>query len=882
MSKPFNSPPRWPFWLLERLCSPHQLEILYGDVCEVFYKRVAQSGRLLAVLLFYRDAFSLIRPYALKKSEPYSSNSNPFTMLHLYFRTGYRSLTKNKLSSLINLVGLVAGMTAVLLIAQYAVHELNYDKFHERSEDIYRLTFNRTVENEKVFDAATTFLPMGPELLEKFPEVENQVRFYYPFTHGQIKIGEALFNQEKPTFADPSYFEVFSNKLISGDPRTALNAPNTVILSEELARTYFGNNEPVGQVMEFSFEDGSTRLRVSGVLENPRSDSHLRLHMLISMSTLDQWPAFKQSEWFLPFYHTYLLINNEADLSDFETRASALLKSNRTNMLEKGVNEGVELQAPEDIHLDSDLEFELFENGNRAAVNLLVGVAAMILLIAYLNYVNLATARSVKRAKEVGVRKVMGSGKRQLIYQFLSESLLLSYVALGVSLLLLFALVPHFSDLVNKEFSITTDKGFWLGTLGASTLGAVMSGVYPAFVLSSFNPISILKGNLAGTGRGGRLRKVLVTFQFMISVGLIGGTMLLLDQTSFLMNKNLGFAADQVMVVNAPRNMVSSNYLTTVNSFSSELEGLPGVNSFTHSGSIPGKTLASGTFEKKGDLANEPVSIQLNTTDIGYFETYELEFLAGRAFSKDIPTDRAGLILNESALRTLRFDNAEEALAGKVEAFGGSREFNVLGVVKDYHHSSLKKSYEPIIFAYMPNRTIYFSFNLDTENLLATIGSIETSMGRWFPDSPFDYTFLDQAFDAEFKSELVYADLFKSFALLSILLGGLGLFGLVSFLASQKVKEISIRKVLGAGAGDILRMLSGSFLMPLAIGSILAWSALFYGGGQWLQSYPFHIELGLRFFVLPAAIVLGLGAITVGYQTYRATATEPTKALRSE
>ncbi len=877
-----TSPPSWPGRLLKRLCTEEQLEILYGDVEEVFYRRLEQGGKFKAKLLFYRDAFSLLRPFALKKAEEYHPTLNYLHMLKIHFKSSLRSLRKNPLSSYINIFGLTVGMTAVLLIAQYAMFELNYDKFHERADDIYRVSFNRSTDNQVVFNAATIFLPVGPEIQKAFPEVENQVRFYYPFTHGEIKYGDESFNEEKPVFTDPSYFDVFSYPLKSGNPKTALSEPNKVVFSEELALRYFGNEEAIGKLIEFSFEDGETTLQVTGVLESPRKDSHLRLNMLISISTLDQWPTFERSKWALPFYHTYVLFNQKPDVAAFEFQASELVRGFRAASTEKNVVESIALQRLRDIHLDSDLTFELFENGDRQSVNLIILVASMILLIAYLNYINLATARSVKRAKEVGVRKILGSRKRQLIHQFLTESFMLNFAALAFAILGMSVLVPFFSELLARDFHVTRDPIFWGATFLFVIVGCLVSGLYPAFVLSSYQPISVLRGNFSNSIKGSLLRRVLVTFQFIVAVAMIGGTMLLLGQTNFLMNKDLGFAAEQVMVVNAPRTAQNTeNYLSLVRAFAGRAQNLPNVNNFTHSGSIPGKVMASGMFQKKGDVSGEPSSMQLNTTDFGYFETYGLEFLSGRGFDKDIMTDRTGLIINEAAMRALRFENAEQAINSKVIASGNDREYNILGVVSNYHHSSLKKSYEPIIFAFMPDRTIYFSFNVNTDAVVNTVASIEALMLEMFPESPFEYNFLDDAFDAEFKSELRFADIFKSFSLLSILLGGLGLFGLASFAANQKVKEISIRKVLGASLGDILRLLASTFTPSFIIGSLMAWVLLYFGGMSWLDNYAFRINLQWQFFMIPVIFVLALAILTIGFQALRATKAEPAQILRN-
>ena len=876
-----TSPPKWPVHILSRLCSEEQLEILYGDVYEVFHKRVRQEGRLKARLLFYRDAFSLIRPFALKRSEKIYPALSFVHMLNIYLKTGFRNLSKNRLTSFINLFGLTLGLVAVLLISQYAAFELSYDKFHREWDKVYRVSFSRTVNDEVFFNGATVFRPVGPALKENFPEVESQMRFYFPFTHAELRVEDRSFNEEKPIFADPTFFDVFSYPLIAGNQETALAEPNKVLLSRRLAERYFGAKEPLGKVLQFSFESGKTNLEVSGVLENPRADSHLKLDMLVSFSTIDQWDGFDGTDWQLPFYHTYIKFGQKPNVVDFESRGSALVESFRPPNLGNNISDKIKLQPLSDIHLDSDLTFELFENGDRKSVNLLIVIASLILTIAYLNYINLATARSVKRAKEVGVRKILGSEKRQLVYQFLTESSILNFIALTVAVLILIPLTPFFSDLIAKDFRMSTDPVFWMIIVGVTFLGSILSGIYPALILSGYKPIYVLKGNFISSRRGGLLRKALVSFQFVIAVTMIGGTMLLLKQTDFLLNQDLGFDASQTMVMNAPRNAENEqDYLSSIRTFSAEINSLPAINGFTHSGSVPGKVLSSGQFQSKSNGNGETVAIPVNTIGLGYFKTYGLEFLVGRGFSEKVSTDMDGVVLNEAALDVLGFQNVEEALNQKIVT--RERELNVLGVVKNYHHSSLKESYKPLVFVYAPMRTLYFSFNLATDDLVSSLDKLESLVTEHFPSTPFEYTFLDQTFDAEFRSELRFAKLFKAFSLLSILLSGLGLFGLTAFMVNQKAKEISVRKVLGAQGLHILKLLTSAFMSPLIFGSLAAWGIIYYVGNEWLNGYAFRTELSWTFFVVPVGVVAILSAFTIGNQTLKALRSEPTKALRNE
>ncbi len=867
-------------WILKRLCSEEQLEILYGDSLEIFYKRVGKVGPLKAKVLFVRDTFSMLKSFAMKKPTS-GSKFGSLSLVGNYFKMSLRSMAKNKLSSGINFFGLSAGLFAALLIGQYVNSQLNYDRFHKDYDDIYRLSFTRKVNNDIVFNGATTFYPVGPQLNTDYPEVASQCRLYYPFTHGVINIGENAYTEEKPVFVDDVYFTFFSYNLLVGDKNTVLENPNAVVLSEALAEKYFGTEDPIDKVIRFSFEDGATDLRVTGVMNNPRPDSHLRLNMLISMRTLDQWPVFEQSSWQLPFYHTYIKVVEGAEIEAVEKSADAVLLANRPQGQENGNAEYFKLQPLKDIHLDSDLTFEMNENGDREAVNFLAGVAILILLIAYLNYINLATALSIKGAKEVGLRKVMGSPKFDIVIRFVFEALLFNAICLLLAIGVVALTVGYFSNLLGTFFGLSNNPLFWILIVSLVAVGALISSIYPALILSGFRPISVLRGKFASSKKGSLLRKVLISSQFIISVAMIGGTILLNQQTNYLLSKDLGFDGDKVLVINAPRvTDPNRSYLTAIRSFGNELITSASVNAYTHSGSVPGKVMSAGTVARMGINNPEPVSMHLNTTDYGFFETYGLQILAGRGFSDAIMSDDSAVVINEAAMEALGFTTAEDALNGKI----GSRgfQFNIIGVVSNYHHTSLKTTYEPIAFLLRPQRTIYLSLNVNTSQMPQTLEEIKGQMKEHFPDSPFDYFFLDQTFNQEFQAELRYAAVFKGFSILAIVLAAMGLFGLSTFLLTQRKKEIGVRKVLGAEGSHLFALLSSSFFIPITIGSVMACLLLYAGGSRWLESFPFRVSLQWIVFVMPILIVAAMVGLTMAIQTINAMRIQPASTLRNE
>jgi len=881
MNNATKGPPRWPLKILERFCLPAQLEILYGDVEEVFFERLEEGSRFRAQLLYYRDAFSLLRSFVVKPAHEIHSSLNFFQMLLIFLKTGFRSLRKHAMSTSLNFLGLLLGMTATLLLAHYAYSELNFDRFHSDYEHVYRLAYERTVNNEPAFHGATTYLPLGPTLKQSQPAVEEQVRLYYPFTHGVIQYQTEAHVEEKPVFADASFFEVFNFPLMQGNKATVLSGPNKVVLSERLVEAYFGRESGMGKEIKFSFEDGEALLQVVGIMPNTRPDTHLQVDMLISFETLGQWPTFENSKWALPFYHTYVRTSAGADLIDLATQAATIIGENARINTAREVVDQIHFQALQDIHLDSDLTFELGPNGDRSSVYLMIGVAALIMLVAYLNYINLSTALATVRAKEVGLRKVMGSTRKALVQQFLVESTLLNVLALLMAIGLTALLLPFVSRVMALDLNFLTDGVFWLVAVLITVSGALAAGVYPAFVLSAYKPVSVLKGQFNKSTRGVLLRKALVGTQFFVSILMIGATMVLLEQTSFLINKDQGFDAMRMLVINAPRHQGDSKaYVAKVDAFANELTAMPKVRAFTHSGSVPGKVMGSGSFKVKDNVEKEAVTLQINSVDQGFFEAYGLNFKSGRAFSKELQTDRMSLIVNEAALEFLGIDDHEQALNEKLEALG--REFSIVGVIENYHHSSMKTRFEPIAFVLNPSRTIFFSLNLDQSGLLTTLDEVEAAMKVHFPESPFDYFFLKDDLQNQFQSDLKLMTMFRAFSLLAVILGALGLFGLSSFIASQRMKEMGVRRVLGATGFNLLEVISGTFRWPLVIGGFLATTALYLGANEWLSAFPFRTSLAWTVFGIPLVIILVMAGAIAVFQTIRLISKNPIHSLRSE
>ncbi len=870
-----EKPPKIFRWLL----SEDHLETLFGDILELYQVRKKSVGTWRARLLYYKDAISLLKPFAMKR-RPRITSVISKSLLGSYFRLSWRNLVRNRLSSSINVIGLMSAFAASILIAQYVYFELNFDRFHPEYENTYRVSFQHLENGQMSFCGATTFLPVGKLLHDEFPEIENYCRLYYPFTHASLKIEDQLFYEDKPVFAENSFFEIFGFNLIHGARSTALSEPNSVVISKSLARRYFQSEDPIGRQLKFSFEDGSTLLQVTGVMEDPREDSHLKLPFLISFKTLDQWPVFRENEWRFPFYHTYFQAGSPLNLPDFHERSSTLLKEFRPSSTESEFTERFLLQPIKDIHLDSNLAFELEENGDRRSVYFLVLVAVMILLIAYLNYINLSTAITSMKGKEIGIHKVMGSTRSQLIHRFILEAFLVNGISLILAIILVFFLVKPLSGLFETTIPFTTEITFWAWIIGIVFTGTFVASIYPAIIVAGFKSTQALKSAFSIKASGGSLRKILISIQFGLSILMIGGMILISKQTNFILTKDLGFDAEKLLVMGAPRDLQNENFAGTVRSFENTLIQNANIHNITSSGSVPGKVMGSATVRRSNKTDSEGTALYVNGIGYQYFETYGIQFLAGRSYSRSFISDSTKVILNETASQALGFDSPEKAVGQLIQT--GTAEFEVLGVVEDYHHSSLKSTFKPIVFVFSPDRMVYFTLNLNTGDLNNLLSYIEEEYQQHFPEHPLEYFFLDQVFEHEFKTEKRYTGMLKIFSLLAVIIASMGLFGLSSFAINQRAKEIGLRKVLGASVTSFMLLLGRFFLLPTLLGTIMSFLILIYVGRIWLDQFPYRIGFDWVIFVIPLVMVLLLTGVNLVLLSLRASRINPVALLKSE
>jgi putative ABC transport system permease protein len=825
----------------------------------------------------------------------HSENSIFKAMLKNYLTIAFRNLRKQSFYSIINITGLAVGIASCLVIVLYIFNELSYDKYNTNADRIYRID-SEILFNGNHLQMVTASAPMGPAMKEVYPEVENMARIR---EEGTMLVKRSLDNirETNVVYADSTIFNVLTIPLTSGNPKTALVEPNTLVLSESTAAKLFPNNEdPIGQTLIL---DNQHNFKITGVYKDIPRESHFHFSMMLSM---EGYEASRSDEWLSHNFVTYLLLRDGASAQELQAKFPKLIDIHVTPMLKQMLGPDVDmdafLQAGNkldytlrpllDIHLHSDLSGEFEPNSDITYVYLFGAVALFILLIACINFMNLSTARSANRAKEVGMRKVMGSLRLHLVNQFLMESILLSLFAFVIALLLAYLAMPFFNDLAGRQITIPwTNPAFVTIVFGVSILIGIFAGTYPAFFLSAFRPINVLKGNMALGMKSGLIRSGLVVFQFSISIILIIGTFTVQQQLSYIQQKKIGFNKDQVIVIQDAYAMGDQ-----LQSFKDEVIKSAAITNGSISGFLPvaGTSRNDNVYWPEGTdpSQNNMVSLQVWSVDQDYVPTLGMEIIDGRNFSRDFPSDSGAVIINEAALKMFNF--TEDPIGKKIATFGGgmgpdgkpnSVSFQVIGTLKDFHFESLKQSITPVAL-FLRKSTSRISFRFEAANTQDVINTIQNTWARMAPGQPFQYTFLDQAFGKMYDSEQRLGKIFAVFAGLAILVASLGLFALTSFTAEQRNKEIGIRKVLGASVSSIVMLLSKEFGKLIIVAFILSVPIAWYAVNWWLESYMYKVEVGVLVYLLAGLASFLIAWITMGYQSMKAASSNPIDALRSE
>lgn len=804
-------------------------------------------------------------------------------MLHNYFKLAIRHFLFNKQSTILNLLGLSIGIAGFLLLLQYTLFEKSYDRYHEKTGDIHRVTMDVYRNNKLNVKSATSYFALPPALKNDFPEVENYTRFFG--SGGLIHIGEKRFREEAFYYTDSTLFEVFSINMLHGDSKTALINPNSAVLSETAALKYFNSLDCVGSRFEIQNWPSQQEYVVTGVMADIPENSHFRSEMFLSMTTLSQIPDLL-SEWGWRDFYNYLVIKpGSAELLEQKMNATDYIADHYERFRELNIHQDLHLQPIEDIHLNSNLSLEAAVNGNGKAVNLLLLIGLFILLMAWVNYINLTTAKAVTRAKEVGVRKTIGANRGNLMKQFLTQSLLLNALAFLIALILLETIQPFFHALIGKNISFQwVQDPMLLGGLSIVFLGGLLlSSFYPAFVLSGFSPKTIFNQEKIGNKvSGALLRKSLIVLQFGIAILFVAGTLVVLQQLQFMRKKDLGMDISQTLVVRAP-NLRDSLTVSEFELFKQRLLQNSSINSIASSHNVPGdeNTWVPGIRKITEDASNAVSQvIFLNSIDPSFVAQYELEVLAGRNFYPNESASAHSMLLTETACRTFGIQNYEEALGQRYRCMGDT--FTVRGVVSDYQQWGFQKAPGEYVFINSPEEFRRIAMKISTEDLAGTIDFVNKAYDEVFPTELFEYFFLDSHFEKQYQADAQFGKITSIFAGLAIFIACLGLLGLSLFIVLQRRKEIGIRKVLGATTAGLVGLLSMDFLKLVFLSIFIATPIAWYFMNEWLQDFAYRIDIQWTIFVFAGIIAIGIAFLTVSFQSVKAALANPIESLRSE
>jgi putative ABC transport system permease protein len=802
-----------------------------------------------------------------------------------------RNLVKRKGYSALNIFGLAIGITCCLLIFQYVAYERSYDSFPPKAGQIVRLRLDAYQQGKLAWQSATVYPAIAPAMKKEFPEVDKFCRLIDAELLLSNPEKNIKFKESKGYYADPSVIDMFGVHLVKGDPSSALSGPDKILLSETMAKKYFGNEDPLGK--RLTIRDGKLRsYEVTGVFKDYPANSHLILNHLVSWSTFakelraqgDSSNALETAWGWYDFY-AYLQLKPGADYKALEAKLPAFCDRHINNdewRKKNNAKNKLFLIPLTDIHLYSNYNQEAEVNGNGKAVGFLFLISFLIIAIAWINYTNLATARSLERAKEVGVRKVLGAIRSDLVFQFLTESFLLNLLAFGIALGSAWLLAPSFNRLIGSEatsFSLPTD--YALAFAGIFLAGSFLSGIYPAFVLSGYHPISVLKGLFKNSARGQILRKSLITGQFAVSVILIAGTILVYQQVQYMRQQQLGANINQTLVIEGAGSLQDSVYKAVFQPFKTGLLQQTGVSSVTASTNVMGQEIywTSG-ISRIGEGAKSAVTLYHMGIDYDFLPAYELKLAAGRNFSKTFGTDEKAALINERATDLLGFKNPADALGKKLKR--GRDTLHIVGVVANYHHQGLQKAIDPMIMLLIPNVRNHYSVKLHTANPQAAIAAIKKDWDKYFPDDPFHYFFLDESFNEQYKADTRFGQVFGLFAFLAILIACFGLLGLSAYNVLQRTKEIGIRKVLGASAQNLVLLLSKEFLYLVLISLLIAIPLTWWVMNNWLNDFAYRISIHWWVFAIAGLLAIFIAFTTVGFQALRAALTNPVKSLRTE
>ena len=803
-------------------------------------------------------------------------------MLINFFKTAFRYLIKRKTYSLINVAGLAIGIASFILINIYVMDEVNYDRHHDRANDIYRIAQLYDFEGVGENSASLPF-PVAFTLKDEYPGlVENVCRiFNFQAPRSLLEYGEQKFNERRFFFADSSYFEIFDHKFIQGDPETALDEINAVVITESMANKYFGDEDPMGKIINF---EEVAPLRVSGIIEDLPSQSHFIFDFMASMASVRQvYGGRLPQTWVWNPCWTYMILAKGATPEMLEEKFPEFIEKYFYDAEKDNVT--LYLQALTDIHLESRLDYEIEQNNNKSYIFILSSIAIFLLIIAGINFMNLSTATSSSRAREIGIKKAIGVSKTRLIYQFMGESLILTYIALIIAIIIVELTIPSFNTFTGKNFDLTIllEPQYGIGLIILGFVVGVFSGIYPAFYLSSYRPLSMLSGNLSLDHNSGLARKMLVIIQFIISISLIIGTMVIFNQLNYLKNAELGFEKENIMVVPVLRTPAARSY----DAFSKELLQDSKILSVTAMDDIFGAAHNTHEFRPEGFPEDQWQFYPALVVMWNFVETFNIKIVAGRDYNEANKSDPAtGILINEAMVRHMGWKSNEAALGMKFRSLNG--EERIIGVIRDFHATSLHEASGPFVLNMKENpREIawflkYVAIKYQSGKEQEVIDLVNKVWMNYAPSRPFEYSFLDQELSKLYDDEDNLSLLSLVFTFLILIIAGLGIFGLVSFMAEKRTREIGIRKVLGASTIHIIKLLSVEFFWLISIASVIAWISSWLLITDWLNHFAYSTSLNWLIFLIAASIAMVLALIITTLKAWHASKTNPVDTLKYE
>lgn len=804
------------------------------------------------------------------------------TMLNNYTRTAWRSLAKNKIFTLINILGLSAGIAAFLFINVYVGYERSYEGYNPNADNMLRVTLDIYKGSEYLFTDCETHMLCGQICKDEFPEVVDYVRMFNLDGLRHIQVAEKKFIEPGIYFADRSVFNLFAINIVQGDPQKNWNEPLQLVLSETNAKKFFGRNDIVGEQLLIE----GKLCTVAGVMKDVPANTHLKFGMLMTHESVKLFKGYytEENAWNGNNEYTYLLMQPGTDLAKFNQKLATLSEGKLKSKLKDGKYQAETIKS---IHLYSNKSFEPEPNGNAKIVSFLSIISIIVIVIAWVNYMNLATARAIERAREVGIRKVMGSLRVQLIIQFLIESLAVNVASGFIGLAFFQLAVPLFKGLTGLPdiTSVTNDGIFWVQLASIALVGTFLSGLYPAFVLSSFKPVAVLKGKFQSSSHGQLLRKGLVISQFATTMILITGVTAVYLQVKHMRTLDIGAKLDQTISIMMPRLEISDSvYNSMLGPLKSQVMQNPAVKSVTMADAVPGIStteLNSTSFSLLGKEQEGEYEYFWYEVDADFVKTMGMTMAAGRDFEKD--PEFGNVLINEETSNRLGFLKPEDAIGAKLSFYDWrtKQPAVVVGVVKNFYQLSPKEDHVPMMFVYN-TQVQYLAAHLETEDMANTLAGLKATWSKVFPGEPFTYFFVDDHFEQQFRSDIQFGQVMGTFTLLAVIIACLGLFGLSSYTILQRRKEIGIRKVLGANVTKVVRLLSGSYVKVVLMSSLLALPIAWFAVDNWLAAYTTRIELNVWMFVIPALSILLLALVTVSFQTIRSALVNPAISLKDE